>query len=108
MVSIEKYVGYAIVDDDGFLIDTISFVEDEPHKVLDNYVNPLVPNFIRPRWDFETSKWIEGATQIEIDEHYKKPIRQPTEIEILREENEHLKERLESTEMAVLMVLDFI
>ena len=103
MVNIEKYVGYAIVDSGGFLIDMISFLEDEPHVVLENFVNPLVPNFIRPRWDFETSKWNEDATQIEIDEHYKKPIRQPTEIEILKEENQ--MNAMATMELAEIMMM---
>lgn len=87
-MDIKKYVGYAIVDDDGFLVDTISFLEDEPHEVLANYVNPLIPSFIKPRWNFIEGVWTEGATREEIDDYYQSPVQEPSELEILKEENQ--------------------
>ena len=36
-----------------------------------------------PKWDFDTSEWVEGATQAEIDEITKMEPQEPTELELL-------------------------
>lgn len=75
------------IDDDGFIIENylISIVEDGNLSDLpEGNIVPIdlpQPNFYKPQWDGE--KWMEGATQEEIDEIIKPVPRHLSDTEIL-------------------------
>ena len=59
------------IDEEGFILWETGLVIDEDEEIPEGYyLQPLYeenqPAFYRPKWDGE--KWIEGATQEEIDE----------------------------------------
>lgn len=54
---------------------------------------------------FVNGNWIESMTQNVIDEALNKP-NQPTEIELLREQNTELLKRVEEAENAIMMLMD--
>lgn len=80
------------IDEQGFLIEDIHINQDE--QVDFDYVTTPTPKdekgiqllFFKPKWDGQ--KWIEGATQQEIDEHNASQYVEPqlSEIDILKEQ----------------------
>ena len=94
------------VDEQGSYLDlvlldtypTLNEVDDEGNSLLNPlYVSVPIPNDlyfgkdIRPKWDFEEQKWVEGATQEEIDELTKPQPQEPTIEERLEQTEELLK-----------------
>ncbi|MDT2392796.1 hypothetical protein P7D58_02615 [Enterococcus avium] len=74
------------------------FIEDT-EQVPDGCIEiePPVPNW-KPVFNFEQNKWIETAT----DEEMKgTAVDDPTEIDLLKEENKELKKELEETKADV-------
>lgn len=102
------FKSYVIVDSDGYEYGDPIFFTDENHEVKDCYADSSVPNFYKPRWDFELREWVEGATDEEIEEITKPRPREPTEIEILKEENRVLKEASDINAMAIMNLADLI
>jgi len=89
------YVGFKVVDENGFIVDSVTFEEEEEFEIQPNWISELVPNFYKPKWDFEQKKWIEGATQEEIDE-----------IENRHRSGVSLKQQLTNTENTLLSIMD--
>lgn len=104
---IQLYVGFKVVDENGFIVDSVTFQEGEEFEIQPNWISELVPNFYKPKWDFEQKKWVEGATQEEIDE-IEKQQPNPNGIDLLKQENEELKQRLTIAESAVIALMDFM
>lgn len=92
------YVGFKVVDENGFIVDSVTFEEGEEFEIQPNWISELVPNFYKPKWDFEQEKWIEGATQEEIDK-IKNQQPEPNEVE-------KIKQHLINTENALLSIMD--
>lgn len=101
------YVGFKVVDENGFIVDSVTFEEGEEFEIQPNWISDSVPNFYKPKWDFEQEKWIEGATQEEIDE-IEKQQPNPNGIDLLKQENEELKQRLTIAESAIIALMDFM
>lgn len=81
------------IDEEGFILWNTGTVIDEDEEIPEGYyLQPLYEegqsSFYKPRWDGE--KWVEGATQEEIDE-----LRQQSRIPTL-------EERIEALEMFTL------
>lgn len=86
------YVGFKVVDENGFIVDSVTFEEGEEFEIQPNWISELVPNFYKPKWT--GTEWVEGATQEEIEEF----LRQSSNVPIL-------EERLIALENAMLMAL---
>ncbi|MFF2449374.1 hypothetical protein ACFVSW_20230 [Neobacillus sp. NPDC058068] len=95
------------IDDDGFPVDTL-LLDVEFDKEGKPILEPgLVPShkpeeiFHKPRYDKTLCIWVEGASKEEIDaiREHNKP--QPSEID-------RLKARLETAEMALISLMDFL
>ena len=86
-----KYVAFSEIDNEGFIVDEHIFVEgEEPKAIPSDWIRELVPDFVKPKWNGE--KWIEAGE--------KKPLfvpvkQEPTELELLQQENEQLKTEIE-------------
>lgn len=81
-----------IIDKETYFFIRDDFTFDEETEIgLD--VEPA-QGLYAPKWDFDTSEWVEGATQAEIDEITKTVPQEPTE-----------KERLDNLENTILMLL---
>lgn len=87
------YVGFKVVDENGFIVDSVTFQEGEEFEIQPNWISELVPNFYKPKWT--GTEWIEGATQEEIDE-----------IENRHRSGVSLKQQLTNTENALLSIMD--
>ena len=77
---------------------TLDEVDDKGNLLIDPlYVSTPIPNNlyfgkdIKPKWNFEEQKWIEGATQEEIDELTKPQPQEPTVEERLAQTEELLQ-----------------
>lgn len=97
---------YSKVDEHGFWIDTIRLKFDSSSILSpapEGYFEANRPEGFRlPKW--ENSGWIEGATQEEIEQEEN----QPTTLDKIKQENEMLKERLDTAENAIISVMDFV
>lgn len=86
------------IDEQGAYLDlvlldthpTLEEMDDEGNSLIDPlYISTPIPNDlyfgedIKPKWNFEEQKWVEGATQEEIDELTKPQPHEPTEIDLL-------------------------
>lgn len=79
------------IDKNGFIVWENLKAIDENEEVPEGYIDTPLPNnpsFYKPRWDGE--KWVEGATQEEIDE-----LRQQSMLPTL-------EERINAIEMLML------
>ena len=94
------------IDSDGKILDfylldyhpILDEVGDEGDSIFDPlYVSIPIPNDlyfgkeVKPKWDFEKQKWIEGATREEIDELTKPQPHEPTVEERLAQTEELLR-----------------
>lgn len=78
------------IDEEGFILWDTGLVIDEDEEIPEGYyLQPLYvenqPSLYKPKWDGE--KWIEGATQEEIDE-----LRQQSMLPTLEERIEALEQ----------------
>jgi hypothetical protein len=107
------------VDDDGNIIEHYLMTEKEYERALFDCRHvidfPWGEPFFRPIFNFDTGQWIEGMSLEEIEEIKRnQPPPEPT-LEDLKAENNVLKSKLESTEsrletaeMAIITLMDFI
>ncbi|AIY81573.1 hypothetical protein U728_1240 [Clostridium botulinum 202F] len=85
-----------IIDNEGFIIEVcVLFINNNPQgfeitedmKIVDRYT--LGNELIKPKWDSDSKKWIEGATDEEIkewEEHNKPLSKESSETEILQKQ----------------------
>lgn len=97
-----------VINENGEVIETVAY--DEHTEEIYKYVlkenetlikTNIVDVFLRPKWNFEKSLWIETATEAEIEEYEKN----------IAKENLNtisVEERLEATEKAVADVIMMI
>lgn len=54
---------FAIIDDNGYVIDEVAFFDEEDMLNLpDNYLKPNYEKVLyTPKWDFVQKEWVEGA-----------------------------------------------
>lgn len=96
------------IDNNGFPTDFITVYFDEEGKLLtsieDDIIKCIIPQGIyRPKWTGE--KWIEDMTQEEIDELKKSQIKEPTEIDLLKQEKEILAQSVYDLTTIVELIL---
>lgn len=85
------------IDENGKPIKLVSFEEDIDINEIIDYLAPSdseMNNFYKKKWDFDNKKWVEGATQEEIEEFLRQSLNVPT-----------LEKRLIALENAMLMAL---
>ena len=76
--------------DENKIFITYSFVEE----VIDNMtIVPLLVGYYKPTFNEDLQEWFEGATEEEIKqwEEENKPLQEPTELELIKQELETLK-----------------
>ncbi len=90
---------YRKVDENGLFIEDVilneqPMIEQNGESITDPYyiAEPVPHGFYHPKWN--GSEWIEGLTDVEIDELTKPQPQEPTE-----------KERLDNLENTILMLL---
>lgn len=85
------------IDDQGFFVEPVMIAEDE--ELPGDCVDEMPPyGLYKPK--YFGGQWVEGATPEEI-EAIKNPSLPKSDIEILKEENEALKERIELMQAAL-------
>jgi hypothetical protein len=86
------------IDDDGFYIEPVIVKDDEElgEKLIET---PIPEGLFSPRWDGE--KWVEGLTSEEIEQLKQQNQPQPSELDLLKQENAELKERIELMQAAL-------
>ncbi|MCM3663445.1 hypothetical protein M3204_03450 [Mesobacillus subterraneus] len=92
------------INEDGYILEPV--VVNEMDVLQADLISLPVPDGLYiPKW--QNRAWVEGAT-----EEYKfsvdNPKKEPSELETLRKVNAELKSRLESTELAVVTLMDFM
>ena len=91
-----------VIDKQTYLFIRDDFTFDEETEIgLD--VTPAQGLYV-PKWDFDTSEWVEGATQEEIDELTKPQPHEPT----IEERLAQTEELLQSVTMAFNNILQAI
>jgi hypothetical protein len=98
------------IDSDGFFVEPVivndeDFDEDNP---LPPYLiaTPVPEGLYKPRWD--GNKWVEGLTPEEIEELKRLHQPQPSELDLLKQENAEMKQRLESAESVIIALMDYL
>lgn len=88
------YSHKVLVNNEGFVVEECVLLKDniaQNVEVLEGQflVNYYDKKYIKPKWDFNNKKWIEGATEEEIqewEESNKPKPKEPTETEILQKQ----------------------
>jgi hypothetical protein len=93
------------IDDDGFYVEPV-IVSDNDELDGNLIETPIPEGFYRPKWDGE--KWVEGLSQEEIEQLKQQNQPQPSEVELLKQENAELKQRLEAAESAIIAIMDYL
>ncbi|EES48727.1 hypothetical protein NE172_15240 [Clostridium botulinum] len=90
------YLHKTIIDNQGVIIEKcVLFIDNKSHefeitedmKIVDRYT--LDNELIKPKWDFDNKKWIESATEEEIqewEELNKLNPKEPNEVEQLQKQ----------------------
>lgn len=93
-------------DSEGKFIEPVIIYPDEEGNYIipDDCTNQELP---QPNWKpvFKDGKWVETITDEELAELSKPP--EPTEIELLKKENENLKQQLAQTNNDLQGFMDF-
>jgi hypothetical protein len=78
-----------------------------PYRIPADCVETHVPaGLYKPKWNGE--QWVEGLTIEEIEALKQQHQTQPSEVELLEQENAELKQRLEAAELAIITLMDFM
>lgn len=94
-----------LIDSEGFIVEPV--VINDTDVLQAKYVKEPVPDGIyKPRW--ANGAWVEGADAAYIQAEDSRTTGDIPELEQLRAENEELKTRLESSEMAIITLMDFM
>ena len=97
-----------VINENGEVIETVAY--DEHTEEIYKYVlkenetlikTNIVDVFVKPKWNFEKSLWIETATEAEIKEYEKNIVKENLNTI-------SVEERLEATEKAVADVIMMI
>jgi hypothetical protein len=97
-----------VINENGEVIETVAY--DEHTEEIYKYVlkenetlikTNIVDVFLKPKWNFEKSLWIETATEAEIKEYEKNIVKENLNTI-------SVEERLEATEKAVADVIMMI
>jgi hypothetical protein len=93
------------IDDQGFYIEPVIVKDDE--ELEENLIETPIPEgFYRPRWN--GNEWVEGLTNEEIEQLKQQHQPQLSEVDLLKQENEELKQRLEAAELAIIALMDYV
>lgn len=84
----------------GYDIDILLIEDDLPYGWIN--IPPMMPNW-KPKWD--GSNWVETATEEEMNPVIKE---EPTELDLLKQENDELKNRMDLSESTQLETLDML
>jgi hypothetical protein len=91
---------FVVIDEQGFEINVVLLdthdSEGKPREIPPNYVPGNTAPLFVPRWDRETDTWVEGATEEYIDQATTVSDDQPTEMELLKQENTLLKAQMQA------------
>lgn len=98
---LQQLIAAYMIDDEGYAIEpvVVNIADPQFEQPGNMVVEQSETSFFRMRWDGE--KWVEGATQEEINAILA-PAAQPTEIELLRTENELIRQQLNETNDALI------
>ena len=94
LIKIDKQTGLFIEDVIVSEIPTIMYEDEEGNITCipdPQYIQETPIGFYHPKWDSE--KWVEGKKQEEIDEMLNVVV-EPTELDLLHQENEDLRQTL--------------
>ena len=99
------------VDENGHFLETVSIYEQS--EITEYIVSPWdrEVKFYFPIYDFELKDWVEGLSEEEITNKKQEEtvLAAPIQyIQKLEQENEDLKSRLETTEMAIITLMDLM
>jgi hypothetical protein len=93
------------IDDQGFYVEPVIIGDDE--ELGENLIETPIPEgFYRPKWN--GNEWVEGLTSEEIEALKQQHQPQPSELDLLKQENAELKQRLEAAESAIIAIMDFM
>lgn len=93
-----------LVDGDGFIIEPV-IVNDMDVLPVNLIRKPVPEGLYIPRW--LNNEWVDDAND-DYKQKVDNPVKELTEMELLKKENDDLKRRLESVEMATLSLMDFM
>lgn len=93
------------IDDEGFFIEPVIIKEEVPISP-DLIEIPVPEGLYKPKWN--GTQWVEGLTLEEIEELKRLHQPQPSELDLLEQENAEMKQRLEVAELAIIALMDFM
>lgn len=92
---------YVRIDAEGYIVNLLQY-EEHITPVDEDIITAPADGFYKPKWD--GTQWVEGLTPEEIEAIQNQP-QEPTEIELLQQENADLKSRLTAAEDAILTLM---
>jgi hypothetical protein len=97
------------IDDDGFYVEPVIVYSNEngEYEIPSDCIEIPVPEGLyKPKWN--GSEWVEGLSQEEIEALKQQNQPQPSELDLLKQENAELKQRLEAAESAIIAIMDYL